>query len=399
MDAAPLPPRAVSLTPGRLRRALNRGILIALFFATLSLPVLWFGRPSFAPAPLQENRRLAPFPQRSIAWFRDFERWFDDRFGMRDALVYYGSRLKLARTGTPSDDRVVLGRDGWLFFDEHYTRGYPHLADHYGEAPLSASELARIGANLARLQTRLDACGIAFALVVAPDKESVYPDKLLTPAPAGVVTDADQLDAALRQADPALRVIDLRATLRQARALYPLDLYKRTDSHWNTLGAFVGYQAIARRLEADGVLPASPRTRLDAWRVGHHPFPGGDLAVNLLSLPGYFKDEIVTLDPRLPTRAASAPAPADAAFPPGKVVASVNPAAAGTLLVYRDSFSDELARFWAADFGRTLLVGSTQVDGDAVREARPRLVLLEVVQRNLRHLGAAPLHLDATCSR
>ncbi|WP_425125963.1 alginate O-acetyltransferase AlgX-related protein, partial [Burkholderia anthina] len=153
----------------------------------------------FVPA-AQENRRLEPFPSYSLFWFQNFERWFSDRYGMRDALLYYGSRLQMARTGTPSNPNVVIGRDGWLFYDEYYTPGQPHFASLYRKAPFSASDLRTISGNLDAVRTHLAACGIGFYVVLAPDKQSVYADKLQSPPPAGTVTQADQFSTKLGRA-------------------------------------------------------------------------------------------------------------------------------------------------------------------------------------------------------
>jgi alginate O-acetyltransferase complex protein AlgJ len=380
-----------------LVRAINRFVLAFVFFGILSLPILWFGRPSFVPA-LQENRLPTPFPHYSLFWFQQVERWFDDRFGMRDALVYYGSRLQMARTGTPTNQEAVVGRDGWLFYDEHYTPGHPHFADMLGQAPLNEADLRTIAANLEQVRDRLQRCGTPFYLVLAPDKQTVYPEKLWVQAPPGTVTSADQLMRYLTAADPRLRIVDLRNPLRKAKAAQPYELYKRTDTHWNTLGAFVGYQAITARLVQDRVIAASPRSGLDAYRLTREPFDGGDIAVNLLSLPGYFKDYIVRFDPVAPRHAALLTLPG---WPAQGVDFELtgNPAATGKLVLFRDSFSGELMPFFAEDFNRMFAVLSHRVDGDVIGRAQPDVVILELVERNLRLLRDAPVNLPLACNR
>ena len=222
-----------------LTRALNRIAAMAIFFGLLLLPIAWFGRASFAPH-TNENRRLEAFPHLSIHWAQDFERWFSDRYGMRDALVYYGSRLQMARTGLPMNQQVVVGRDNWLFYDENYTPGHLHFASLYGEDSFLPSDLQTIADNLSRVRKHLAACHIPFYLVIAPDKQTVYPEKLQMPPPSGATTQADQLDAYLHTADPQLRIIDLRKPEIAAKTAQSQELYYRTDTHWNELGAFFG---------------------------------------------------------------------------------------------------------------------------------------------------------------
>lgn len=382
-------------TGSLLRRLANRIVLPVVFFAVLSVPVLWFGKPSFVQT-LEENRLPAPFPHYSLFWFQNFERWFDDRFGMRDALVYFGSRLQMARTGSPMSQDVVAGRNGWFFYDRHYSPGHPHFAEMFGQAPLPDSELRTIAGNLTRVRERLKGCGIPFYLVLAADKQTIYPEELWVPPPKDAVTRTDQLVRYLASADPDLKVIDLRASLIAAKGSQPYDLYKRTDTHWNTLGAFIGYRAITKRLVADGVRSDTGLTRFDAYRISQHPFDGGDIVVNLLSLPGYFKDYVVTFDPVQPRRAHTV-------NPPGWPRLSTNfrstdnPAASGRLLLLRDSFAGELMPFLAQDFNRMYSLAANSVDGEWVGKAQPDVAILEIVERNIQSLEDGPTNLEKAC--
>ncbi|HEV3104899.1 MAG TPA: alginate O-acetyltransferase [Trinickia sp.] len=385
----------LTVRPLSWSRVVNRLILAIVYFLLLSLPVLWFGKPSFVPA-LRENRQSRPLPHYSLFWFQQFGDWFGDRFGMRDALVHYGSKLQMARTGTPMNLNVVVGRDGWLFYDEHYKPGHPHFADMLGQQPLTQGQLRTIANNLDQVRERLHACGIPFYIVLAPNKETIYPEKLWVRPPPGTTTNADQLVRYVATANPLLQVIDLRDPLKKAKAAQTFELYKRTDSHWNTLGAFIGYQAITDRLIHDEVMDSTPRARFDAYRVSRHSFDGGDIAVNLLSLPGYFTDYVVTFDPVVPKHArltTFAGWPAQGA----NFESTENPTATGRLLLFRDSFSGELMPFFAEDFNRMYSVLSHRVDGDAVRRAQPQAVMLEIVERNIRVMQEAPINLGMVC--
>ncbi|RYZ96338.1 MAG: hypothetical protein EOP11_23610, partial [Proteobacteria bacterium] len=56
-----------------------------------------------------------------------------------------------------------------------------------------------------------------------------------------------------------LPIVDLRPTLIAAKATHPVS-YK-TDSHWNTYGAFVAYQALMRYFRGDGAEIGEDRVR------------------------------------------------------------------------------------------------------------------------------------------
>lgn len=377
-------------------RVLNRIAAMAVFFGLLLLPIAWFGRASFAPH-THENRRLEALPRLSIHWAQDFERWFSDRYGMRDALVYYGSRLQMARTGLPMNQQVVVGRDNWLFYDENYTPGHQHFASLYGKDLFLPSDLQAIADNLSSVRRHLAACRIPFYLVIAPDKQTVYPEKLLMPPPADAITQADQLDAYLHAADPELRIIDLRKPEQAAKAAQTQELYYRTDTHWNELGAFFGYQAIAKRLVHDGVLADAVGTKLDSYRIRTMPSAGGDIAVNLLDLPGYFRDHTVQLDSAQARQAHDISLPGWPATLNNSFRVTQSPTANSSLLLYRDSFFDALTPFVAEDFHYIYSFLGRRIDGNRVRQAHPNVVMLEIVERGLRHLVDSPVNLALAC--
>lgn len=374
-----------------LAARLNRYAVVAVFLVLIALPAVWFGRTSFAPAPLHENRKMSPAPALSIHLFQETDRWFSDRFGMRDALVYYGSRLQMARTGTPSNQDVVIGPSKWLFYDQYYVPGRPHFADTLGKDPLSASQLRLATDNVIQAHRALAACGIPFYFVVAPDKQAIYPEKLGIHIPADAKSNADQLIESLRTAAPALKIIDLRGVVQNAKAQAPYDLYMRTDTHWNSLGAFYGYQAIMQRLAADRVASLSRWTQLSNWTVTQAKFDKGDIAVNLLSLPGYFED-YATRFKRQPAR--------QAVWQGDELSgSSTNAAGKGHLVMYRDSFAAELMPFLGEDFATTWSALGRELDGDAIAQQHPNVVMLEIVARNIRMLKEPPVNMDRLCRK
>lgn len=376
----------------------NRAAVAVVFLAILALPIIWFGRASFAPAPLHENRILEPWPDFSIHTLQKLERWFSDRYGMRDALVYYGSRLQLARTGSPTNQDVVVGPAKWLFYDQYYVPGQPHFADLLGRDPMSESQVSAITENLANAQRALTACNIPFYFIVAPDKQTIYPEKLGVHVSQGTVTGVDQVVRALRERVPTLKVIDLRAPVRAAKVSAPYEMYKRTDTHWNSLGAFYGYRAIVTRFAADGVLPAAPWAKLAAWNVTQIPFDQGDIAVSLLSLPGYFQDFDTRFEKLTPRLASWVERPADATDQPGEGAFSRNPSGHGRLLMYRDSFAGELGPFLAEDFQEMWGYLGRGIDGKEIRRRRPSVVVLQIVERNVRTLkNNSFVNLDQVC--
>ncbi|MET0733402.1 MAG: hypothetical protein ABW054_10080 [Casimicrobiaceae bacterium] len=107
--------------------------------------------------------------------------------------------------------------------------------------------MAAVATELIRRQRFLASRGIPYVVTIVPDKFTIYPEHLpeWVGAPKAP-TPMERLIAAL-QADGSVRVVDLRAPLRDAKARGRV--YHATDSHWNLPGAAVGYDAIMREVQ------------------------------------------------------------------------------------------------------------------------------------------------------
>ena len=143
---------------------------------------------------------------------------------------------------------VVLGTEGWLYYTG--PAGERLLDRHVrGSDPFSQDELDRWRDFLVERARRFRSVGAQYAFVIAPNKESIYPEHL--PGwigPRVGPTRLDQLMAHLESAS-GVTVIDLRGALiaeKEAAVVY----YK-SDTHWNTRGAYAAYREIARVLAAD----------------------------------------------------------------------------------------------------------------------------------------------------
>ncbi len=142
-------------------------------------------------------------------------------------------------------EKALIGRDGWLFykpgFDDRLSRGTPVTGTN---DPVEA---------IVGFRDALAARGTQLLVVPAPNKESVYPDRLTRRAASGQV-----------RMSPAMR--DLLSRLRSARVEYVdlfdlfaaartngagpggAPLYLAQDSHWSPLGVELAARAVAQRL-------------------------------------------------------------------------------------------------------------------------------------------------------
>jgi alginate O-acetyltransferase complex protein AlgJ len=142
-------------------------------------------------------------------------------------------------------DRVypsaLVGENGWLVYTAE-----GDIEDYQRSRLLTEDELTRFQQNLDALSTKYAERGITLLVIVPPNKNSIYPERVPSQIPVlGNVTKLDQVVAYLRTHGQT-QVIDLRPALIAAKAEH--QTYFATDTHWNEYGAYIAYSALMTEL-------------------------------------------------------------------------------------------------------------------------------------------------------
>jgi alginate O-acetyltransferase complex protein AlgJ len=143
---------------------------------------------------------------------------------------------------------VVIGLNGWLFLGDRFENV---ISDgRRGISDKAIANGASIGDASMAWDTWLRQNGVKlYKVMVAPNKESIYPELMpfwARPLPPTAT------DALMAGTDSKI-YIDLRDALKQAKATQTEALYFKTDTHWNSLGAGIAFRAFAK--EVAGALP------------------------------------------------------------------------------------------------------------------------------------------------
>lgn len=361
-------------------------------------PQPWLPKPK-----LQENRLLAKPPPLALAtedfaaFRKGVDAWVGDRFPARSYLV---SALNFARLqiGASGSKRVIVGRGGWLFYDDGSALG----AARADPPPTRQDKQAWLESLAVRSATAREA-GAVYVTLVAPMKETVYP-QFGPPWYQGPSRDrAAVVLSRLATASGAGEVVYPHAALAR-EAHWGLKVYSRHDTHWTGLGAYVAYAELMRRLETLGVAEG-PRPLTDfSERHAGAPFQPRDMALMLgvasyvdvdypeLGVPG--AEERLTVSHLGPRADWTGPQVIDTGHP-GKPV----------LLIARDSFSNALMPFLYSHFSR--IVATHLQDGafrrDLIDRYKPDVVVLEVIEGGIlpagAEAGAAPPEVSARIAR
>jgi len=361
-------------------RTFARRLTVIVYLAIVVLPVVllgfdgpWLGKGVF-PA-----RQRAEFPVRMGPWaFQQIDKWFADRLGLRYPLIYLGTEFHLDAYGRPLDRHIFFGRDNWMFWTEDADRVPSTMVDSRGMLHFTPAEIKRIEAELLSLRNQFAACKIPFAVVIAPNKQSIYREFVMDGD--GSPSRLDRLLAALSPAARAV-IVDTRETIRPAKAAHaPVKLYNKTETHWNELGGFYAYVAIMDALRRAMPIAHPELTSIAQYNVSVRSYAGGDMASFVLFSPWRFPDEDVSLQRKTGPRLIP-----EQQINSNSFIAR-NPDGGGKLLLIGDSFTHGPVRYLQQHFAEIHRVINTTIDGDLVARHKPDAVLRLLVERNLEQL-------------
>jgi SGNH hydrolase-like domain, acetyltransferase AlgX len=255
------------------------------------------------------------------------------------------------------------GREGWLFLDGDSNSVIQQIK---GQRLVDPEGLKRWNDEIAQRSEALHALTIPQVFVVAPNKETIYADYLPSELRRANVCPVDQILRLFQ--DNCVPYIYPLAELHQARAV--ADPYSPIETHWNDYGALIAANCI---LSQNGI-PQIPlcccEFKTETW--------SGDLGSKMNPvrkgpwLRGWKKPRAearLLYDNRMTHG--------------GHVLIYGTSYNSKKVLIFGDSFANNLTYWLAEGFGSAIFVHSTAFDLELIKSERPDLVVWESVERFL----------------
>jgi len=315
-----------------------------------------------------------------------FEEQFNAALPLRIRVAAFSRSFYIDWLGISPIPEAVLGIDGWLYYTGPVS---DKLLDRHvrGRDPFSQNELERWCRLLLDRTRHFRSIGAKYVFVIAPNKESVYPEHL--PGWIGPRLGPSRLDQLLAylKSVPEVTVIDLRAVLIADKAAAAL--YYRTDTHWNTRGAYSAYREIARVVEPD-----FPGLAVKSWASLNPRIieQGGMDIARMIGLGRESRDAGFEID----HSACTEPRPFSIAIPKDLQSRMVAPAyvtrcdAPGNInaVIFYDSFGMALVPLLEESFQSTANFNITELKSDTTGYGMPEklkanLVVEIIVERSL----------------
>lgn len=369
-------------------------LLAALFLICISVPMLIHvgtGLMNRGQQVLEsENRFATPFPSLLTAtsftdWTNSLNNWMADHFGLRQQLIeLHGSvRDELDLIGNTGS--VLFGQDGWLFFAKAGA-----IEDYQGFDSPEANEMQAWVEGLSQMAAQVEAQGGTFVILIAPNKHSIYRDKM----PSHMVrtrngTRLERIIPLFHQA--GMTVIDPTTDLLAARN-QPERLYARTDTHWTAPAAYIAYAQLIEALEELGIeLPLMARGRLEKGSMEAFK---GDLSGMLET--DRFEEQRQNWTISSPQQSTTSQPSEDERPALYRPTIHRQPALPEhpSLFISADSFTPAMLPFLKESFGKITVVRRQDniVDLDDLAAHPADIVVFQIVERSLRghlHLQVA----------
>lgn len=225
-------------------------IILSFLLITCFSWVLWMITCAFYGDINNENRALAEMPTLSmdnvLSFPKQYTDYINDNIPFRNYLITLNSAIDYFVFGVSSNDQVIIGKDNWLFYNS-IADGNP-IACYQGTNLFSDEELRALAENCVIQNELLKKDGKGFVIFVAPNKERVYGEKM--PDQYG----SPSIDYR------ALQVVEYLKNNTDIEVVYPYDdimnaknttdqsLYYKTDTHWNSIGGYIGASALLSEL-------------------------------------------------------------------------------------------------------------------------------------------------------
>ncbi|MBQ9232447.1 MAG: hypothetical protein IJ167_00230, partial [Lachnospiraceae bacterium] len=291
-------------------------------------------------------------------FFDELTDYFSDNFAFRQELSTADALIKAKVFNSSNQERVVLGKDGWLYYSES-------MHDYLGEDLMSEREIHSAARVLYLVQENCESKGVSFLFTIAPNKNSLYPqfmpdNYIKTNEP----TNYDKLRNEMLADD--INFMDLHtAFLNDDRIMY-----HRWDSHWNNEGATFAVDLLLDKLDKEHYDYTDEPHKIEASHRGdlyNIIYPSLDtLDDNFIYDKEheytYVNDVKSTEDP---------------------IILTQNPDASGSLVMFRDSYGNATIPYIADEYGRGFFSKGQPVDLDQTTYQNADTVIYEIVERNI----------------
>lgn len=344
-------------------------LIVLLGLASIGIWSHWFGLGIDEKIAVQE---LVDYSPPSIEKFVDvfsfpskLEQYVSNEFPVRLEATRLNNLARITLLNQKVFSQVLVGKGGWLYYTSER-----NIEDFQRTNLLSAQEIDQIQNTFNRWGEFSKEQGIPFVVLIAPNKETVYPEFL--PDFVQSLESPSRLDQILGSIEIPnnIQMVDPRSQLWQAKQAGLV--YFKTDTHWNITGECVAYSMLITAIKNN--LPnINPFKCEDVHRTTE--VFSGDLS-KLLAMRGLINEEnefgrILFQDAKFTNVVTDR-----------WIASEISGSTLPRIMAFRDSFLTGMMPLISENFSRVDYFWTYKIDYERIIREQPDLVIFEFVERN-----------------
>ena len=211
-------------------------------------------------------------------FFPNLQLYIDDNMPYKNECVAWNKQIDLNVFHDLYDESVFVGKENWLFYKKDGC-----IQDYRGGYVLNKEELEAYRIAAQALQDNLQNKGIKLFIMITPNKEEVMGD-LYLPDKVTVKNEKSRTDqiVAYLKANTDIPVMYSKDIVCEYRDK-GVQVWKKYDTHWNNLGAYVATQELLEQMGKDTI-------SLESLTIEQSGQGSGDLA-NMIGMGSQFNDD------------------------------------------------------------------------------------------------------------
>lgn len=224
---------------------MKKRIFIAVFFLILLIPFVGMSVYHADLSIEKKHEEALPSLIRNgrinTGFFQGITDYVADHFAFRQEMITADAGIKAGIFHSSANEKVIVGKKGWLFFQET-------MNDYQKRNLLSGREIHNCATVVRLIEQGVELQGAEFAFTVAPNKNTLYgkymPDRFEAGSGEG---NLEHLIAEMKK--QKVHYVNLRTPLRKGKN----QVYHKLDTHWNNLGASIACETLLDFLGKDHI--------------------------------------------------------------------------------------------------------------------------------------------------
>ncbi len=225
--------------------------IIIIFIAFLTLPSITY---VFVKDKMDnanyENRNLYTKPTFNIKTIfeypKAYDNYYNDHLPFKNEIRKLKSKI-LYTFNVSATPRVIIAKDKWLFYNSEAANDGETIENYTKTSKYSKKDKKNIKKELELTNNKLKSNNVDFYLLVIPNKENVYSDKLegIINRSKNKYSKTEDLINYLKK-ETNLNIIYPKEILLKNRKKY--ETYGKLGTHWNNYGAYLAFNNLMKNI-------------------------------------------------------------------------------------------------------------------------------------------------------